>query len=947
MTREKSSQVIYLDAGRDFEVHNGGKSMDLPLLGRELARQALLIAAREELSCVTRDVHLGQTLPKTGAIQLDLLGVKGKDSRLVLMKTSTNDVEAVGMEDYKTPEGLRLSPYVATFERLSRNELVAHLRTAGVHGEPRPWNENAVVPNEVQELMRDMNFVSQWDAACRLHSEINREGASPSTISALSMAYANLGLLTEYHWNTAHNVFTARSLLYAQRLISSKRSPTQALLTRAYAYSLAGIFPAAVGDIDNLKKAASRDHSDEGKQLDLTALLDAYCHFAVDDLKPENFDSSLVELASLLQYLLYDFSNDSDQREALGLDAIERMPHCYRIVSSLATAPSVGLGHKSTEQAQKMTVETLYNRLTAIKGIPPKALVVLKHLNAHWSNSKQMELVVPGFQPKPDYQLRAKLIEILSDSDEPIYSQKELGWSDLASLISEHSFQEIFLRAWFVKDVFGTTTDDLLDEAEPLYEKHPYAPLMVSMRDDRSISDAAMDDLMAVDLDTLEFQSIYLYWAYESASETKAWSKRLNGVFEKRMDPTINDLSRQVAIYIDYQPYLDFLRDLCPEHPMALKGAIKNHWDEVLKYMDVWLERGEKNPDLLIAIGKKYEANKNYKKALEVMARACELKPNFSRYYDLAGVYEKMEKWKEWQETLETALTFPDSGLEHSNVQQEIAEYYFRNRRFEEALPFAIEAAKSYSAGGLICAAQCHEALQQWSKAEKYYRAVSERYSRTLWFSFTKRTGKGNEFAATRFTETVLMNPRRESSVFDANFYFTLYSGDVYAAIQLIKNNWMDDSEVLYNGFFYALLLVEKNKIDKAISVLEETRHILDKPEGERKNVKSPPIRDLLRLIELDLIAGGSAKFPDGSIEKARKRFEADGNLARFDYFIGRYYELQGKKDEAWRCYIQCMSFPGMMTQSYRTLAGMRLMEMGEEPEVYFEALQTGKIPDR
>jgi hypothetical protein len=77
----------------------------------------------------------------------------------------------------------------------------------------------------------------------------------------------------------------------------------------------------------------------------------------------------------------------------------------------------------------------------------------------------------------------------------------------------------------------------------------------------------------------------------------------------------------------------------------------------------------------------------------------------------------------------------------------------------------------------------------------------------------------------------MLMNPEREPSSLDANFYHTLFSGNVDAAIRLIKNNWTEDDEVLYNGLFYALLLVETYKTDKAISVLQETRHILGKPD--------------------------------------------------------------------------------------------------------------------
>jgi hypothetical protein len=144
--------AVYLDAGRGFEIYDAGKRGHRYLLGRELARQSLLVAAREELGCATDDRNRGQLLPEAGCVELDLLGVVGKNSRWIFLKKSPNEVEALGLEDYKTAHEVRLSHLVGTFERLSRVEMVAYLREAGLEGKRRRWVEQAAVASLRQAL---------------------------------------------------------------------------------------------------------------------------------------------------------------------------------------------------------------------------------------------------------------------------------------------------------------------------------------------------------------------------------------------------------------------------------------------------------------------------------------------------------------------------------------------------------------------------------------------------------------------------------------------------------------------------------------------------------------------------------------------------------------------------------------------------------------------------
>ena len=59
-------------------------------------------------------------------------------------------------------------------------------------------------------MLREMNHFSQFAAVRHLHALHRSEGQSADTLAALVRAYANLGPLTNFHWNATHKVFKAR-----------------------------------------------------------------------------------------------------------------------------------------------------------------------------------------------------------------------------------------------------------------------------------------------------------------------------------------------------------------------------------------------------------------------------------------------------------------------------------------------------------------------------------------------------------------------------------------------------------------------------------------------------------------------------------------------------------------------------------------------------------------
>src|SRR5690242_3151291 len=102
---------------------------------------------------------------------------------------------------------------VEYFERLSRAQMLNGLRAAGFTGKPAPFTIKLKVPEATEALLAQMTFTAQFQAVRELHALMRTQGESPPVLAALARGYAHLGVLTEFHWDSAPKVFKARALL--------------------------------------------------------------------------------------------------------------------------------------------------------------------------------------------------------------------------------------------------------------------------------------------------------------------------------------------------------------------------------------------------------------------------------------------------------------------------------------------------------------------------------------------------------------------------------------------------------------------------------------------------------------------------------------------------------------------------------------------------------------
>ena len=250
--REKSKNltVVCLERSSAFGFPTGHGTMGGRLL-REIARQSFLVAARDQLGLQTRDASLGDEMPVLSLHDgmpsdpdnpsFDLLTVpagrtclevrQGIESPTTLLHqplhTTPVPPENFSKDRFGMPMDYRA--WLTELEQLSRGGFVDAIKRAGFQGKPNSLKDAAEVPRQIEAVLEKMDFVSQFSAVRELHELIRVGGQSPERLGALARGYANLGLLTEFHWHPAHKAFTARSLVYAQRMVSSDKQAWRAL----------------------------------------------------------------------------------------------------------------------------------------------------------------------------------------------------------------------------------------------------------------------------------------------------------------------------------------------------------------------------------------------------------------------------------------------------------------------------------------------------------------------------------------------------------------------------------------------------------------------------------------------------------------------------------------------------------------------------------------------
>ena len=132
-----------------------GKLDHRDLLSQEIVRQALLVAARDELGLTTRDAWLGDPMPTQGDNPpLEVEPGAKVLSDVEILRGFPGSQAVIAHKKIRFPKESNYPEVIAVAERLSRSGFVEALEQAGFQGKPRVQKADAKVPAEVQRLWR-------------------------------------------------------------------------------------------------------------------------------------------------------------------------------------------------------------------------------------------------------------------------------------------------------------------------------------------------------------------------------------------------------------------------------------------------------------------------------------------------------------------------------------------------------------------------------------------------------------------------------------------------------------------------------------------------------------------------------------------------------------------------------------------------------------------------
>lgn len=930
------------------------------ILARELARQAVLVAAREDLGLATRDRSLREggvgldrpavgrvlidvriSFAKSGEATLELVHVAGKERSSLLETTKA----------FAETETLDYEALAAWCAELSRGEIASALRkiVGNANAPARRTTPSAQATSaEVEPLLRRMTFAAQFAAIRRLHQQTRGRVATAAELAALARGYAHLGVLSELYWHPANAAFKARAMLYAQRLLAANVPPA----ANAEATSLARATTGYVLALSGLHRAALAQFAEARKSTPLPPWADAaaaLCEFDATRLMEIPLDAAEGELSRVCLVTMaeheaitpedFDYETNSLLETRLTAAAVE-LPHCWRIRAAA--------GRRSFDAAQRDTFDaSWYRDLGAIPRLAPDAAEVVKrHAQTDLPADNDAELAS-----------RATLVKSLRAADAA--DRDEPSQSVLATLIEETSFTGALeyaqmLVGGYDRDETKQAVAEFRKTVLPVVEHHPLLPMLdewlkfaTGSRIDFD-ADKLLRTIDASATTTASFDLLDL--GYREPNQGIAG--KLHAAILAHADHTYRDLALLAYRYDveDKAPYVRRLFAASPHAPQAVAGMIRYEWPRVRDRASDWERRYAKDPGVIAMLASRYLAEKR-----PADARRCfetYLKLTTTRqwaslwaYRHLAETYRAEGDTTRWLSTLEEFLRQEGAAESRGSVQVLIAQHYLKHGDYTQALHYA-ESVDAYDeTDAQIVVAECRAYQHRWLAAEQAFRSVAEndpyRPQVLLWHRYCAQTGYGNLSAARNavlaYAKSLDEEEDAEALEPDAlagvGHFYLLENEPVTAlkwlgrAIEAQKKQNADGAADPRDVLHTALVADQLGKTERRDELLD---HVAKS--GEMFVVDGRSRKEIVAFAAaLAESLAAPARPPLGTTQLDHWIESApDDDRAALCYFAARVLEAQGRKTEAQAYLRRCVALP--TSDATRALAAALLRRRGDEP---------------
>jgi WD40 repeat protein/tetratricopeptide (TPR) repeat protein len=889
--------------------------VDPGILVREIARQAILIAARDELGLATRDEMLGDA-PPAGEVSARAEVASqlrtGQPASLVIARTDVGPKTVLLKSELLPPESasnVDIIALAAAAEALSRSKLPGVLKLLGLEGQPNPVRPEAELPRLVEDRLESLGFVAPLAAIRSLHAAIRADGESPARLGALVRGYARLGVLTEFLWTPAHQVFKARALLYAQRLIARDEKSPSGLWHRAYAEALMGLHQKALDDLAAARTlVAGKDAPSAPPWVDLIA---AHCHFDLASLR--NTQGPQGRFAALLRMLAQEFPLSLvSSRAATAVLALD--PECFRAYDVICEVGGIGNLHSSTVTAPQTLDRVVPRQVRGIETLPLSVRYPIDiGANENALTSSLDQAGAPG-----------------EDAGEP-------SWAVLASLIRETRFVHVYRRLSFMRSVWGVPVGEFWDASRPLVDQHRFLPYLLSIvlntpEANRAFADS-VDDSALLDLELTTATPLIAKLVRTDAPKGKnaellaqghssaLFRDAAYGVMKQSGDPSKVSAARRILT-------------LSPECPFAMATLIEKDWGNAKPHVAEWEKKATDSPALIAALGRRYSALQQYDKAREYLLRYIHESREAWAYQRLANNYKEQGDTDHWLETLDKFLAKGDDpGLSKASIGVEIANYYMSQRNWTRAQPYAETAAQSWAQWAMQCARRCYEGMRDWDQVVVWQSRETDRYTGegTLyrWYQLCKRTGRGNAAAARDFVEQYLAadaNRAKRLNPENLAFYYWL-SGSRPKALGAFRRAYEEKSSILAAR---ALVMIADDLGDRA------QRDAMLNNLSTKHRAAVPNTSRLFQMFRDSLSTDPPGALDLKAVDQIIAKVTPD-SVGDFQFFVGWFPSRHGDPD-AGREYLKRSTQSRVTSAWLHDLANDALGELGTERalEKYF-----------
>lgn len=732
--------VFYLD------LHDRPQFQNTLLKGslfRELPRQAMLMAARDELGMSTRDRSLREQfpwsqMPETWPLSVITSVTPDYMALVTVIRHTPSGVDVWWEQQFPLDPQAPYESLATVAERLAREDFRALL--VDLEYADRRTHAGAAVDgtasSEALELLSQMTDIAQFAAVRRLHAEIRDEGESTERLGCLARGYANLSVLTDAYTGCMYKACMARALLYAERAVAADRESPVALRDRAYVRALIGLPEAASQDLVEARRLAGAS-----MPPDWVSAVEAFCAGRGDELITAADGESDVLRAFLFWKLQQNRSDDQNEYAALG-SVLANEPDCLRMMFQVAAIRSLG-----TKAAARTTLawlpEAVERQLPKVGDLPSEV-----------TESLEREDLGSGAA-------YSEMVRLLKQQGLGGKDRSEPSLDLLGQLLNEAGF----LCAWQVLDYYQYWLSVPVDREGPELAAwgggHPYAGALELRTANRGRwQDGGRELLKRMQRSELEWWDSSVVREFFNADTHQGHDN--DRVIREHFDMLVPEICALLGVdqtASSRLKRLENLKRIAPRLPATLEWRISLQPGALDSDFEQLEEQYSGDVSLQQLLSKSYVNRGDVDGAERCARRWIELRPGYAAWQQLADIAALRGDEQAWLAAIDAALEEPVPGLEHAETGSKVARYFLDRSEPERALPYAEGAAATGAAWAMLRAAEVHDALGHWDESNEYRQATARRYpdQSVNWYFWCLRMGKGDIDEAERAARDYLL----------------------------------------------------------------------------------------------------------------------------------------------------------------------------------------------